>query len=174
MAGPISMSRVHKRIDSRSDRPLRSSAARRAPRPALRAITEAKTSTRSPSDLPPPMRKSMTPTPTPPVAGDVRAAIAGALFDFLGFLTTHDRRWTFSSRDDAAPAVKALEEWAGKRRLSLDEADVSGWSSALSAASAAEPQGWIDVDQLPPSQTPVLLDIGGKYPIRAMWVEAKT
>ena len=55
------------------------------------------------------------------------ATIAGALFDFLGFLTSHERRWTFSSRDDAGPAVEALQEWAGKRSLSLDEADVGNW-----------------------------------------------
>ena len=35
--------------------------------------------------------------------------------------------------------------------------------------------GWISVDErLPESGTPVLLDIGKKYPIRAMWAPAKT
>jgi hypothetical protein len=58
-----------------------------------------------------------------------RHAIAGALFDFLGFLTTSDEVWTFSAQHDAAPAVRALEQWAGKRGLSLAEADVSGWNA---------------------------------------------
>jgi hypothetical protein len=62
-------------------------------------------------------------------------AIAGALFDFLGFLTTSERRWTFSSTDDAGPAVAALEQWAAKRSLSLDDADVEGWSVAPAAPS---------------------------------------
>jgi len=64
---------------------------------------------------------------------DGERAIAGALFDFLGFLTTSERQWTFSSYDEASPAVEALEEWAKKRNLSLDEADVSGWSAAIGA-----------------------------------------
>jgi hypothetical protein len=76
----------------------------------------------------------------PPLAAPAAPApaIAGALFDFLGFLTTSERRWTFSSTDDAGPAVAALEQWASKRSLSLDDADVEGWSAAP-AAPAPEP-----------------------------------
>jgi hypothetical protein len=52
-----------------------------------------------------------------------------------------------------------------------DEADAA--IAALAQPVAAE--GWISVDErMPKAQAPVLLDIGGKHPIRAMWVEAKS
>lgn len=76
------------------------------------------------------------PTTEATSSSDAERAIAGALFDFLGFLTTSERQWTFSSYDEASPAVEALEQWAKKRNLSLDEADVSGWSAAIDAAIA--------------------------------------
>ncbi|UBB15466.1 DUF551 domain-containing protein [Comamonas odontotermitis] len=39
----------------------------------------------------------------------------------------------------------------------------------------AAPIGWISVDdRLPTPGTPVLLDIGSKYPIRAMWAAKHT
>jgi hypothetical protein len=87
------------------------------------------------------IREAGTSTFTPDVKAAPAApapAIAGALFDFLGFLTTSERRWTFSSTDDAGPAVAALEQWASKRSLSLDDADVEGWSAAPAAPAQAE------------------------------------
>ena len=83
----------------------------------------------------------MTTTPTSGAA-DLPAIISGALFDFAGFLTTLDksRAVTFSGAHEAGPAVTLLQEWSTKRGLNLDEADVSGWSSALTAqAISAEP-----------------------------------
>lgn len=55
--------------------------------------------------------------------------IAGALFDFLGYLTTlpAQEAVTFSECHEASSAVEHLEKWAEKRSLSLDEADVLGW-----------------------------------------------
>ena len=53
--------------------------------------------------------------------------IAGALFDFLGFLTTRDKPTAFGATRNASPAVKLLQEWANKRGLDLDGADVEGW-----------------------------------------------
>jgi hypothetical protein len=81
------------------------------------------------------------------------AAIDGALFDFLGFLTTSERRWTFSSTDDAGPAVAALEQWAAKRSLSLDDADVEGWSAAP-AAPATVPLSFEKVIELAAVELP--------------------
>lgn len=47
--------------------------------------------------------------------------------------------------------------------------------AAVSTPEGYTSDGWTDVAQgLPEPQMPVLLDIGKKYPIRAMWVEAKT
>ena len=58
--------------------------------------------------------------------------IAGALFDFLGYLTTlpAQEAVTFSECHEASSAVEHLEKWAEKRSLSLDEADVLGWDTA--------------------------------------------
>lgn len=66
-------------------------------------------------------------------------AFAGLLFDFMGFLTTHETRWKFSAYDDATPGVQALEQFAEKRGLSLDEPDISGWKSATPPAAAEAP-----------------------------------
>lgn len=49
------------------------------------------------------------------------------------------------------------------------------WAPAIPTSEGYTSGGWTDVAQgLPETQTPVLLDIGRKYPIRAMWVAAKT
>ena len=40
------------------------------------------------------------------------SVIAGALFDFMGWLTTRKERLCLSSADDASPAVTAITEWA--------------------------------------------------------------
>ncbi|PZP97535.1 MAG: hypothetical protein DI587_17200 [Variovorax paradoxus] len=48
-------------------------------------------------------------------------------------------------------------------------------AAAIPSIEGYTSDGWTDVAQgLPEPQKPVLLDIGGKYPIRAMWVAAKT
>ncbi len=64
---------------------------------------------------------------TPIVATEKQAHLTGALFDFLGFLTTRHEPLTFSAAHDAQPAVDALRAWAEKRGLDLDSADVKGW-----------------------------------------------
>ena len=67
------------------------------------------------------------------------AAISGALFDFCGYLTTLPRQQaiTASEAHEASPMVEALKQWAAKRNLHLDDADVTGWSAALAATPAA-------------------------------------
>lgn len=69
----------------------------------------------------------------------IHEIIAGALFDFAGFLTSlpKERAVTFSGSHNASPAVTLLTEWAKKRGLQLDEAQVSGWASALVAPTEA-------------------------------------
>ena len=54
-------------------------------------------------------------------------AIAGALFDFIGFLTTRRERLCLSENDNVSTAVDALQEWAKKRDLNLDGAEVKHW-----------------------------------------------
>ena len=72
--------------------------------------------------------------------------IAGALFDFCGYLTTLPRQQaiTASEAHEASPMVEALEQWATKRNLQLDDADVKGWRAALAAtpSASAVPDGW--------------------------------
>lgn len=55
------------------------------------------------------------------------ASVAGALFDFLGFLTSREQAITLSGGHDAVPAIEALREWAQTRGLDLDHADVLHW-----------------------------------------------
>ena len=73
--------------------------------------------------------------------------IAGALFDFMGWLTTRKERITLSAADDAAPAVDAIRDFAIKRGLSLDDAQVREWIDALAQ----------------PVQEPVAYDYHTKY-----------
>lgn len=57
------------------------------------------------------------------------AVIAGALFDFMGWLTSRKERLVLSSTDNASPAVDAITEFARMRSLSLTDARVSDWQS---------------------------------------------
>jgi len=57
--------------------------------------------------------------------------IAGALFDFAGYLTTRDSPTTFGACYDASPVVKLLTDWAKERGLSLDDAMVKGWEKGV-------------------------------------------
>ena len=82
--------------------------------------------------------------PSPPLAVEAAqdAVIVGALFDFMGFLTTHETRWKFSAYDDASPAVEALRQFAAKRSLSLDDPNISGWRPCPApVVQAGEPYG---------------------------------
>lgn len=53
--------------------------------------------------------------------------IAGALFDFMGWLTSRKERLVLSGADDASPAVDAIRDFAKMRGLSLDDAKVQDW-----------------------------------------------
>ena len=55
------------------------------------------------------------------------AVIAGALFDFMGWLTSRKERLVLSSADEASPAVDAIRDFAKMRGLSLDDAKVQNW-----------------------------------------------
>jgi len=57
--------------------------------------------------------------------------IAGALFDFMGWLTSRKERIVLSSADEASPAVDAIKDFAKMRGLSLDNAQVQTWQEAL-------------------------------------------
>jgi hypothetical protein len=59
------------------------------------------------------------------------SVIAGALFDFMGWLTSRPKRIMLSSADEASPAVDAIKDFAKMRGLSLDDAQVQTWQEAL-------------------------------------------
>jgi len=53
--------------------------------------------------------------------------IAGVLYDFMGWLTSREKRLTLSMTDEASPAVEAITKFAKMRGLSLDDARVQDW-----------------------------------------------
>ena len=59
------------------------------------------------------------------------SVVAGALFDFMGWLTSREKRLILSSVDEASPAVEAITEFAKKRNLSLKYAEVGYWTEFL-------------------------------------------
>ena len=63
-----------------------------------------------------------------PVAHSI---VAGALFDFMGWLTSRKERLVLSSVNDASPAVEVIKQFAEMRCLSLDEANVKEWQEHL-------------------------------------------
>ena len=58
-----------------------------------------------------------------------QAVIVGALFDFMGWLTTRKERLVLSSTDNASPAADAIKDFAKMRGLSLDDAKVQDWQN---------------------------------------------
>lgn len=62
----------------------------------------------------------------------IQRIVAGAIFDFAGFLTTLQEPITLGHREETcARTVKLIEEWAASRGLKLDNADVGGWQREL-------------------------------------------
>lgn len=55
--------------------------------------------------------------------------IAGAIFDFAGFLTCLQEPFVCGSKHEAARMVQLIEEWAAKRDLPLDNALVQDWQA---------------------------------------------
>ena len=67
------------------------------------------------------------------------AIVAGALFDFMGWLTTRPKRIMLSSVDDASPAVDAIKDFAKMRGLLLDDARVQDWQDYI----APQQRQWV-------------------------------
>ena len=64
------------------------------------------------------------------------AVIAGALFDFMGGLTSRKERLVLSGANEAGPAVEAITAFSKMRGLSLDDARVQDWHTTPPAALA--------------------------------------
>ncbi len=56
--------------------------------------------------------------------------VAGAIFDFMGWLTTRQEKLVLSSADDAAPAAEAVKEFLTMRGVAQDcEPMIHDWPS---------------------------------------------
>lgn len=75
----------------------------------------------------------------------LQTIVAGALFDFAGYLTTLPKPISIGSSELASPMVELLTAWAALRGLSLDDADVSTWQAraALAQQAAQAPCGTV-------------------------------
>ena len=73
--------------------------------------------------------------------------------------------------DEHLAAAQALEDW----EQAVGAGGVSGPLMGIAAPPAAQAEGWTRLPgALPEPGTPVLLDIGKKFPIRALWAEKHT
>jgi hypothetical protein len=61
----------------------------------------------------------------------VKDIVAGALFDFVGFLTTLQEPVTLSARDDTSRPLRLLQEFAASRGLDLSDANVMDWQDEI-------------------------------------------
>lgn len=62
-----------------------------------------------------------------PVQEPSHDVVAGAIFDFAGFLTSHKDKIEAGTNANAGPMVERIREWSGKRGLSIENPDVFGW-----------------------------------------------
>jgi hypothetical protein len=63
--------------------------------------------------------------------------VAGAIFDFMGWLTTRQEKLVLSSADDAAPAAEAVKEFLTMRGVAQDcEPMIHGWPARCSMVTA--------------------------------------
>jgi NAD-specific glutamate dehydrogenase len=57
----------------------------------------------------------------------IDSVVSGALFDFMGYLTSRDTQLVLSSKDNASPAVDAIKAFADLRGVSLEKPAVNDW-----------------------------------------------
>ena len=61
----------------------------------------------------------------------IEPIVAGAVYDFAGFITTRDKVIRVGATADAAPVADLVKEWANRRSLSLEDAAVGSWGKEL-------------------------------------------
>ncbi|HDS1091576.1 TPA: hypothetical protein UL918_000034 [Stenotrophomonas maltophilia] len=108
--------------------------------------------------------------PADPLPADLCVVIAGALFDFAGFLTSRVKVITLGASEEAGAAVEAIEEWAATRGLSLDEAAVGGWRELGVDLIEAAAQPPIPVADLPKAEVNAPRTTGQAVLTDAGWV----
>tara|TARA_R110000822_G_scaffold23420_3_gene72472 strand:- start:109 stop:717 length:609 start_codon:yes stop_codon:yes gene_type:complete len=77
------------------------------------------------------------------------AVIVGALFDFMGWLTSRKERLVLSIVDDASPAADAIKVFAKMRGLSLDDARVQDWQNYTTSPRRKELSASEILDMMP-------------------------
>lgn len=65
------------------------------------------------------------------------AKVAGALFDFLAYLTCQPGTLKVGASHEVPMAMDALNAWAEERNFNLDEADVKNWNVECPASTAS-------------------------------------
>jgi archaellum component FlaC len=60
-----------------------------------------------------------------------QTTVAGALYDFVAWLTTRDTTVVVGKNFPVYAISEAIQEWAAKRGLSLDNANVENWEERL-------------------------------------------
>ena len=69
--------------------------------------------------------------------------VAGAIFDFMGWLTTRQEKLVLSSADDAAPAAEAVKEFLTMRGVAQDcEPMIHDWPARCSMVTANDKHKW--------------------------------
>lgn len=81
------------------------------------------------------------------LAAEVHNIVAGAIFDFAGYLTTRDDVLPFGASADASPMVERIIAWAKVRGLSIEAPEVAKWQDRL-AIPAAEGAGVPDLNNI--------------------------
>jgi hypothetical protein len=61
----------------------------------------------------------------------VKNIVAGALYDFLGYLSTRDAEIKMGADHDSYRVLDLLEEWAELRGLDLSNAEVLNWQEEI-------------------------------------------
>jgi hypothetical protein len=59
------------------------------------------------------------------------AIVAGALYDFMGYLTTRPESFKIGSGESVYALMEHFTEWSEQRSLDPDIANVQGWQDAL-------------------------------------------
>lgn len=106
--------------------------------------------THTSTEQPEPLRKQAA-APQAVQAAVPASVIAGAVFDFAGYLTTlpHKEAIHCSEAHEAAPMVEAITEWCKRRNLTTDGAKVETWRDHLAEAPAHPAEGvqdWQDAE----------------------------
>jgi hypothetical protein len=76
--------------------------------------------------------------------------VSGALFDFMGRLTTLDEPIAVGGSEECSPILDVAEEWAEERGLDLGGADVTNWNDKRVSRELVEVAKMLDGTWVPP------------------------